>query len=120
MKVVLIGGNPKGHDIPFHPSTKSGRKLRHIIAKTGLSCELDDMTKNSNDIPTFDEINDLKERYEEYQVVFLGRFVENALRDTFPNGIYLPHPASRRVTDLIRLTKGLADLTNHSATEKSK
>lgn len=110
MKVVLIGGNPKGHNIPFHPSTVSGKRLRNMIAETGLSCELADMTETLDDRPTPDEIRKLKERYEGYQVVFLGRFVQKALRNTFPDGVYLPHPASRSDFYLIRLKNGLADL----------
>jgi len=39
--------------------------------------------------------------------VFLGRFVERQLQRHFPNGVYLPHPASRRKTDLQTLEKGL-------------
>ena len=109
--MVLIGGNPKGHNIPFHPSTKSGKILRNIISKTGISCEIADMTENLNDEPTQIEINDLKERYCGYQVVFLGRFVERKLKDSFPNGIYLPHPASRRRSDLLKLENGLKSLT---------
>jgi len=117
MKIVLIGGNPKGYNVPFHPSTKSGKRLRQIIEQTGISCELTNMTNNLDDNPTREEINELKERYKRYQVIFLGRFVEKALKDAFPSGIYLPHPASRRNADLIRLTMGLADFVDQEDRE---
>lgn len=107
MKTVLIGGNPKGYPIPFHPETRSGSRLRHILSKNGLSCEIADMTANSNDKPTEEEITDLKNRYEGYQIIFLGRFVERELRPHFPEGVYLPHPASRRPQDLVKLERCL-------------
>ena len=37
MKTVLIGGNPKGYPIPFHPETLSGSRLRNILSKHGGS-----------------------------------------------------------------------------------
>jgi len=114
MKIVLIGGNPKGFKIPFHPDTLSGNRLRNIISKTGLDCEIIDMTNNVNDSPTKEEIEYLKKHYENHKVVFLGRFVERALRDVFPNGKYLPHPASRRKSDLIHLEEGLRRLCHSS------
>ena len=109
-KIVLIGGNPKGYDIPFHPSTKSGKILREMIEKTGICCEIADMTINKNDIPTDEEIKFLLTKFKDYQVIFLGRFVEKRLKRHFPNGIYLPHPASRRKIDLTILEAGLKSL----------
>jgi len=112
MKVVLIGGNPKGHRIPFSSKTFSGRRLHKIIKKAGLTCEIVDMTSNSNDVCSDEEKELLRKRFENCQVVFLGRFVERQLRDVFPNGVYLPHPASRRKKDLERLEEGLKKLKN--------
>jgi hypothetical protein len=110
LKLALVGGNPKGFDRPFHPSTLSGKRLQKI-----LSClvfhghiKLIDMTENSNDVPTSQEVSKLKKELEGYEVVFLGRFVEKQLRKHFPNGVYLPHPASRRKSDLQKLQDGLA------------
>ncbi len=117
-KTVLIGGNPKGYSIPFHPDTLSGRRLRHILRKNDLSCEVADMTVNRNDKPTEAEIISLKRRYEGYQIIFLGRFVERELKPHFPNGTYLPHPASRRPSDLKRLEEGLSSLLNLNEGEK--
>ena len=110
MKVVLIGGNPKGFDTPFHPSTASGNRLRKIITDIGLDCEIADMTRNRDDNPTIGELVELRERYSGYDVVFLGRFVEKRLRATFPRGMYLPHPASRRKDDHQRLIIGLKNI----------
>lgn len=111
MKLVLIGGNPKGHSIPFHPSTRSGKRLRNLVNDIGLPCDIADMTMNENDIPSSKEIKKLINQFSEHQIIFLGRFVERALKQYFPKGIYLPHPASRRASDLIRLREGLSSFT---------
>jgi len=111
MKVVLIGGNPKGHRIPFSSKTFSGRRLHKIIKKAGLTCEIVDMTSNSNDVCSDEEKELLRKRFENCQVIFLGRFVERQLREIFPNGIYLPHPASRRRGNLERLENGLRNIS---------
>jgi len=107
MKIVLIGGNPKGYSIPFHPSTRSGKRLRKLLNEIGLHCDIADMTMDENDIPSKIEIKKLIQKFNEHQIVFLGRFVERALKPYFPKGIYLPHPASRRAIDLHRLREGL-------------
>jgi len=120
MKIVLIGGNPKRYSIPFHPSTKSGRILRGILSKIGLSCELADMTSNIYDIPTSEEIEELKHRFKDYQVIFLGRCVEYWLKEHFPEGTYLPHPASRRKIDLERLEYGLTSLLKEAGDWQEK
>lgn len=111
MKIVLIGGNPKGFDIPFHPSTRSGKILRDMIDKIELKCELVNMTINSDDVPTGNELMSLYRKYKDFDViVFLGRFVERECKWYFNKGVYLPHPASRRKKDLERLEKGLKKL----------
>ena len=110
MKIALIGGNPKGFLEPFDPKTLSGRRLRRLIAESDLDCRLCDMTKNTNDVPSSQEIANLKKDLEGYKIVFLGRFVEHQLREHFPQGIYLPHPASRRKTDQQKLEDGLRNL----------
>ena len=110
MKIALIGGNPKGFSEPFDRSTLSGRRLRKLITKLNLDCKLCDMTKNANDIPSTQEIENLKKELDGYTVVFLGRFVEQRLRTEFPLGIYLPHPASRRKSDQQKLEDGLRNL----------
>jgi len=110
MKLALIGGNPKGYTKAFHPNTLSGRRLRSLLTKLNLDCKLCDMTRNRNDLPSPQEIESLKEELKGYQVVFLGRFVERQLQKHFPDGVYLPHPASRRRMDLERLEEGLNTL----------
>ena len=116
--VVLIGGNPKGYDIPFHPRTLSGNRIRAFIRKSGIICELADMTLNLDDIPSPQEIWDLQDKYEGYQVIFLGRFVETALIGHFPDGIYLPHPANRSDVYMKKLVKGLEDIARAQEQEK--
>lgn len=112
MRVVLIGGNPKGYLQPFSWGTLSGRRLRNIIAEVGLDCEIIDMTQNRTDLPTAQEKEQLKRRFNNGHtiVVFLGRFVEKQLRGVLPHGFYLPHPASRRRADLEKLKQELAML----------
>jgi len=120
VRLVLVGGNPKGYSIPFHPSTRSGKILRNIISKLSLDCDIVDMTKNTNDIPTSEEIRELQKRFNAHQVVFLGRFVERALKHHFHNGIYLPHPASRRKKDIERLENGLRQFSVYPSKKKGK
>ena len=110
MNVVLIGGNSKGYDRPFHPNTLSGQRIRAILKRNHLPFELENMTKNRSDKPSFEEKANLHMRYKDYKVVFLGRFVERELQSLFPEGEYLPHPASRRKQDLKRLEDGLVHL----------
>jgi len=108
--LVLIGGNPKGFNEAFHPNTFSGKRLRRLLTELDLNCKLCDMTKNTNDVPSPQEITKLKKELQGCKIVFLGRFVERHLRKHFPDGVYLPHPASRRKTDLQRLEDGLRNL----------
>lgn len=118
MSVVLIGGNPKGYDRPFDPNTLSGKRLRKILRKLKFDVEIADMTKNIDDVPTREELTELYIKYKDYdKIVFLGRFVEKELRRYFPNGLYLPHPASRRDSDLKRLEAGLAEIATNKDQE---
>jgi len=60
VKLALIGGNPKGFNEAFHPDTLSGKRLRGLLTKLNLDCKLCDMTRNANDIPSLQEIMELK------------------------------------------------------------
>ena len=116
--LVLIGGNPKGFLEPFDQTTLSGKRLRKLIATLDLDCRLCDMTRNKNDVPSSQEIAKLKQELQGYKIVFLGRFVERRLRKHFPQGKYLPHPASRRKSDLQRLQEGLRNLSVNKGEEE--
>ena len=115
-QVVLVGGQPKGHDSPFHPDTLSGKRLRHLLAETGLgSAKLfdlwtdeDEETKGDIDPLTLDL---LKHWVSDGALVeSLGRWVQSRLcRAGIVTG-YLPHPAARRPSDLKLLERGLKRL----------
>jgi hypothetical protein len=48
-KLVLIGGHPKGFDIPFHPKTKSGKILRKITGDLKICPIFFDLWKDQKD-----------------------------------------------------------------------
>lgn len=115
-QVILVGGHPKGYDIPFHPDTLSGRRLRHLLAETRLGdAKLFDLWRNEEE-ERKGEIDPLtlallnRWTRDGALVEPLGRWVQSRLR---LNGIvtgYLPHPASRRPQDLMNLERGLKRL----------
>lgn len=109
MKLVLIGGYPKGFDEPFHIKTTSGRILRKIISELDFEPVYFDLwnTKEEEDsrildIKTKDKLRRLKS--DGYTLISLGKYIEKVLVE---NGIeceYLPHPASRdkKYADILR------------------
>ena len=77
LRIILIGGNPKGYDKPFSENTLSGRRLRKILLDNHINAEIYDMTKNIDDKPSYSEIQELKQKVVGFDhVFFLGRFVE--------------------------------------------
>lgn len=114
-KIVLIGGHPKGYNVPFHPKTKSGRVLRKIIAETGSNPVLFNLWKNQkeedsrklgkktkNELHYFSKSN--------FKIIALGRYIEETLaKNGFSCG-YLPHPASRNYKYIKTLKKGLTKI----------
>lgn len=124
MKALLIGGNPKGHHIPFHPETRSGKILRNIVKEVGIDAKYLNLFPN----PSAEERGYVPDRilwkiafegFEEgREIVALGRFVELAIRrnhphfpQALPHIVYLPHPAARRKKARLKLRQGLISIT---------
>lgn len=100
MRLVLIGGYPKGYDVPFHPKTASGRILRKIEAELNIHPIYFDLwkTKEEEDSRVLDsqvKKKLLKFANEGYKLIALGRYIEKVLVDNNINCTYLPHPASK-------------------------
>ncbi len=109
MKLILIGGYPKGFDEPFHPKTASGRILRKIVTELKLNPIYFDLwnTKQEEDsrklsIKVKKQLHEFEK--EGYILISLGRYIEKVLLDNQINSHYLPHPASRdkKYIDLLR------------------
>ena len=120
MKALLVGGNPKGHRIPFHPKTRSGVILRRLVEKTHLDAKYLNLFPN----PAAEKRGYVPDRVlwriafegfdEGREIVALGRIVEAAIKrnrphfpQALPHIVYLPHPASRRRSAINRLRAGL-------------
>lgn len=111
--LILIGGHPKGFEEPFHSKTKSGKILRKMIGEpqTGLFSFFDLWeNQEQQDLGIIDEkvIKELKIFLKKKnKLIALGRFTEKALITNNIECIYLPHPASRRQVDVLKLKKSL-------------
>ncbi|MEX2436795.1 MAG: hypothetical protein WD471_01365 [Candidatus Paceibacterota bacterium] len=109
MKLVLIGGYPKGFDEPFHIKTTSGRILRKIVDEVELDPIYFDLWSNKKEEDSRVISNKTKKKLKEfeskgYTLVSLGRYIEKVLLDNKIKSHYLPHPASRdkKYVDLLR------------------
>jgi hypothetical protein len=115
MKIILIGGHPKGFQEPFHPKTVSGRILRKIVNEIDIKPIYFDLWKNEEDensrilsIDVKNELNNFLKK--KYKLISLGRYIEKALRDNGIDSKYLPHPASRDKKYVEVLREGLKNL----------
>ena len=113
---ILIGGHPKGFSEPFHIKTKSGKILRKILGEPQKKFfTFFDLWENQDeqDLGIIDKkvLDKLKKFLKnEYKLIALGRFTEKALIENNIKCLYLPHPASRRNEDKIKLEKSLRKL----------
>ena len=116
--LILIGGHPKGFEKPFHAKTKSGRVLRKMIGEpTKDVFQFFDLWENQKqqDKGKVDKLvkrklnNFLKKNH---TLVALGKFTETALVENGIKCTYLPHPASRRQKDVLKLKKNLKKLVS--------
>lgn len=115
MKIVLIGGHPKGFDEPFNIKTKSGKVLRKITGDLKIEPIFFDLWDNQEDQDEGVIREKVKEELldfikKKYKLVALGKFVEKALKSDNIEHKYLPHPASRDIKFLKRLKEGLDEL----------
>jgi hypothetical protein len=113
MKIILIGGYPKGFDEPFHIKTKSGRVLHKITEKLEMKPVFFDLWKNKDEedsrIISKEIVLVLKKFIRnKYKLIALGRYIENVLVKNNLVCEYLPHPASRDQKFLSLLEKGLS------------
>ena len=113
-KILLIGGHPKGYDVPFHQNTRSGKILRGILSKNGIKAKIIDLWKNEEEQKTgliASKVISLLDKYKKgYYIVALGRWVESSLVNHGVNCIYFSHPASRRSKDRLTLERKLIGL----------
>ncbi len=115
MKIVLIGGHPKGFNIPFHVKTKSGKILRKITNELKLNPIFFDLWENQKE-ENSRVITNLKNKKlvnfikNDYSLIALGRYIEKAVVNEGYKCAYLPHPASRDTKYLKILKNGLAKL----------
>ncbi len=117
MKIVLIGGYPKGFKEPFHIKTKSGRVLHKITDELEITPVLFDLwkTEEEENARTLTKATKSKlNRYirENYKLIALGRYIEKELIDNKFTCEYLPHPASRDKKYIINLKEGLKKYQN--------
>lgn len=115
MKIVLIGGYPKGFSEPFHPKTTSGRILRKIVDELKINPVYFDLWNNkqeedSRKLSNKTKNNLLEFNKNQYTLISLGRYIEKVLTDNNINSIYLPHPASRDKKYVELLKSGLNDI----------
>jgi hypothetical protein len=112
MKIVLVGGHPKGFDEPFHPKTKSGKTLRKITSDLNIKPVFFDLWENQEQMDNGkvknSVVNELNRFIKnDHTIIALGRFTEVALRENEIECKYLPHPASRDAKYLKQLRKEL-------------
>lgn len=86
MKIVLIGGHPKGFDRPFHIKTKSGKVLRKIFEKLRIKPKLFNLWNNQKEEDSRILPRLTKEKLGQfingkYKLVALGRYIEKCLKD---------------------------------------
>jgi hypothetical protein len=114
MTILLIGGYPKGYDIPFHKKTRSGKILRKIIEENKINAKLLNLWGNEEQetkaIISQEIINQINSFRKTHHIVALGRHQEKALIKHKTKCTYLPHPASWQPQDRKKLTEGLINL----------
>lgn len=114
-KLLIIGGNPKGHQKAFSPKTRSGRILHGLLTRHQILADVMDLWKDAEQ----ERIGDIRPRIiqeieekciQGYRVIVVGRYMHRQLTRQLRRPIavhYLPHPASRTRRDRLRLENGL-------------
>lgn len=116
MKIVLIGGHPKGFKEPFDIKTKSGRILRKITSELNINPIFFDLWNDQKEEDarviskkTHKELSDFVKK--DYILIALGRYIEKAIIDSGYQCKYLPHPASRDYKYIKLLKQGLKNVS---------
>jgi hypothetical protein len=124
VKVLLVGGYPKGEGLPaFSMVTLSGQRLRAMVKDLGIDTKYMDLWETAAEerrgtvhVEVLTYLKNLA-KDEDRVIVALGEKVQRALeraKDTSfwfrADVIPLPHPAARRKGDLQRLREGLQEL----------
>jgi hypothetical protein len=117
MKIVLVGGHPKGFPEPFNIKTKSGKVLRKIVSDIDIDPIFFDLWENQEQQDNGIISSEIKEKIKVfnkngYIIVALGRFAEKALNESSLDCNYLPHPASRDAKFIKQLKSGLKRFKN--------
>ncbi len=112
MKIVLIGGYPKGFDEPFHIKTVSGRILRKIVCELKLEPIYFDLWNSKEEEDSRELSVQTRKKLKSfetngYNLISLGRYIEKVLSENNINSEYLPHPASRDKKYVELLKEGL-------------
>ena len=115
MKIVLIGGYPKGYDEPFHPKTASGRILRKIESELNINPTYFDLWKTKEEEDTRLLSTQVKNKLSKftrdgYILIALGRYIEKVIVSNNIECQYLPHPASRDKKYVQILKNGLKSI----------
>ena len=119
MKVVFVGGHPKGRSVAFASDTFSGKRLRALVKWARIRApEYMDlwMDQQEEDRGELDHVALVKLRWYDsngFLIVALGNRVRRALEaqySDFPKVVCLPHPAVRRRADFEYLKRGLKAL----------
>lgn len=114
-KIVLIGGYPNGFDIPFHPKTRSGMRLRKIVQGLNINPIYFDLWTNEKEENERILLKATKKSLDAFarentKMIALGRYIEEFLIKNNYKCEYLPHPASRDKKFITQLEVGLARL----------
>lgn len=121
-RVLLLGGNPKGFDIPFHQRTVSGRRLRGMLNALKFNPEIMDLWKNQAQEDNGHINKQMLRRIERrrvqgYIIAGLGKRVHASLENAGVVGFYkLKHPASRDPKHLSQLSAYLHLLKFYAST----
>lgn len=115
-KVLVVGDYPKRYRISLDPRVKSGRILLEIINRNNLDHKIltMDLWKNEKEAKkgklTDVAIMKLCEMERTCFIVGLGKYVHSCIQKEGMSCIYLPHPNSRKKSELFKLEQGLDDL----------
>jgi hypothetical protein len=112
MKIVLIGGYPKGFEEPFHIKTRSGKILHKITDQLQNKPIFFDLWENKEEEDArilTDKTKSALNKFvkNSHKLIALGRYIEEVLVKNNFMCEYLPHPASRDKKFVLQLEKGL-------------